>query len=44
LQAATAVKEKLNALKKMNKADVITVDLSLSIFPAKGGSPKKVGF
>ena len=44
LQAAMAVKKKLNALKKMNKGDVITVDLSLSIFPAKGGNPKKVRF
>jgi len=39
-----AVKEKLNALKKMNKGDVITVDLLLSIFPAKGGNLKKVRF
>lgn len=42
LQAATATKEKLVALKKQNKADTITVEMSLFIFPANGTKAKKV--
>lgn len=41
LQAASATKEKLNALRKQNKVDTVTIDMSLYIFPANGGAAKK---
>lgn len=42
LQAATATKEKLNMLKKLTKADTITIEMTLYIFPATGAAAKKV--
>jgi hypothetical protein len=44
LQAATAKKEALSALKRQTKSDTITVEATLYIFPVKGGNSKKVCF
>jgi hypothetical protein len=44
LQAATAIKEKLSALKKQNKSETITIEMSLFIYPSNGTKAKKSEF
>jgi len=42
LQAAMNAKERLAALKKQSKADMVTIEMSLFVFPANGTKAKKV--
>jgi hypothetical protein len=42
LQAATNAKERLAALKKQSKADMVTIEMSLFVFPTNGTKAKKV--